>query len=272
MKKFIYFFVPFIILSYSLNSGVVVKSDTEYKSSKSENNMEATQYFEADYSRIEMKIKTKDSKEGKSEQNSIVIIRNDKKLIWTVIPEQKGYCEFTFDDLKKYLKSGTSLIPETTKVPKDFKLEKTSNTEKIAGFNATEYNFKKIKEKGKIWISENEKLNPITVFYNNMLKAIGESNTALKGVLLKLKSTSDEISYKTEVISVKFKDNDKSLFELPQGYSKLNKDIWKKYQKNFDTSVILKELRKQMAEKAEEEAYKAGKDAVKKGLKNIVGF
>lgn len=271
MKKIILCYVFLTLSTYSAYCGIILKSETEYKTKKDKNKIETTQYFETDYSRIETKVKFKDEK-GKSEQNSVVIIRNDKKLIWTVIPEQKGYCEFTFEELKKYANSGTNLIPEGVKIPKDMKFEKTEKTEKIAGFLTTEYDFKKDKEKGKAWITQDSKLKLITEFYNNMLKAMGTNSSKSNGVSLKFESETEEIVYNTEVKSVKFQDNPKDIFELPRDYSKLNKDIWKEYQKNFDSSVIINQFKSQIAERAENQVFDASKNAIQKGLKGVVGF
>jgi hypothetical protein len=80
-------------------------------------------FIKKDYSRTE--VATKSQMAG--EQAIINIIRLDKELMWTLIPEEKAYTEMKFDDIKAAFEGEEG----EAEVKPEFNVEKTGQKKKI---------------------------------------------------------------------------------------------------------------------------------------------
>jgi hypothetical protein len=264
-------------LASAAESGVTMKMEnvSDYKGES--NRSSYTTYIEPEYSRLEMSVDYRDpEKKGTGVQKSVIITRLDKKVVWTLMPEGKAYCEFTFDELRKAMNSGSGLVPDGA-MPAGFTYKKTSGSRKIAGFVSDEYAFSGKDLKGKAWITDDAKLKPASDFYLNQAKALGLSGgKGATGVLMGHEASAKESSHVMTVKSVSTGDIPADKFALPEGYKKVNTSAWNEYRKNFDRKMIMEQVKKRLAEEAKSRAKAAasekGKDAVKKGLKGLVGF
>jgi hypothetical protein len=261
------------LLGGPLLAGVVLQMEDVSSFQGGSNKSSLVQYVEPEFARLEISVNYQDpGKKGRSTQKSVVITRLDKKVIWTLIPEQNGYCEFTFDDLRKAAKSGSSLAPAGAS-PAGFKYEKKSGSRQIAGFKAGEYAFSGKDLKGRAWVSEDKKLKPAAEFNRRQAAALGAGGgkEETPGVLMAYDAAAKDSTHKMEVKSVKFQETAASSFELPKGYTRLNSSAWKQYQKNFDSKLIVEQLKKQVKEEAKTRAVDKGKEAAKQGLKGLLG-
>ncbi|PKM98507.1 MAG: hypothetical protein CVU79_02445 [Elusimicrobia bacterium HGW-Elusimicrobia-3] len=276
MKKLI-FLVPALLAASPALAGVTMKmenvSDYEGQSNKSS----YVNYIEPEYSRLEVAVNYQDpEKKGRSTQKSVIITRLDKKMVWTLMPASNGYCEFTFDELRKAVDSGSGLVPDGA-APAGFTYKKTSGSRKIAGFASDEYALSGKDLKGKAWISGDARLKPAADFYRGQVRALGLSGgKAVPGVLMGHEASAKGSSHAMTVKSVKIGSIPAEKFALPAGYKKMNASAWNGYRRNFDTKMIMEQAKKRLAEEARGRAKKAasekGRDAVKKGLKGLAGF
>lgn len=276
MKKFL-FLLPALFAAAPALAGVTMKMEnsTDYKGES--NKSSHVNYIEPDYSRLEMSVNYQHpEKKGRSTQKSVIITRLDKKVVWTLMPDSNGYCEFTFDELRKAMNSGSGMVPDSA-MPAGFTYKKTSGSRKIAGIASDEYVFSGKDLKGKAWLSDDAKLKPASDFYRGQARALGLSGgKGAPGVLMGYESSSREATHEMTVKSVRTGDIPAEKFALPAGYKKMNPSVWNEYRKNFDTKMIMEQAKKRLAEEAKSRAKAAasekGKDAVKKGLKGLVGF
>lgn len=258
-------------------AGVTIKMDnvSDYKGQPGKSSH--VSYIEPEYSRLEMSVSSQDpEKKGPSTQKSVIITRLDKKVVWTIMPDSKAYCEFTFDELRKAMISGSGLVPDSA-VPAGFDYKKTSGARKIAGFEADEYAFSGRDLRGKSWVSGDARLKPASDFYVNQARALGFSGAkSAPGVLLGYEASSKDSTHSMTVRSVKTGDIPAEKFALPEGYAKVNTSAWNEYRKNFDKKMIMEQVKKRLAEEAKSRAKEAasekGKEALKKGLKGLTGF
>lgn len=258
-------------------AGVTMKienvSDYEGQASKSS----YVHYLEPEYSRLEMSVNYRDpEKAGTATQRSVIITRLDKKVAWTLMPDAKAYCEFTFEELRRAINSGSGVVPDGA-MPAGFTYKKASGSKKIAGFESEEYAFSGKDLKGKAWISADASLKPAADFYLNQAKALGVSGEkSAPGVLMGHEASAKDSSHVMTVRSVSIGEIPAEKFALPAGYAKLNASAWNEYRKNFDKKMIMERARKRLAEEAKSRAKEAasekGKDALKKGLKGLGGF
>ncbi|KAF0125481.1 MAG: hypothetical protein FD189_1574 [Elusimicrobia bacterium] len=276
MKTFI-FLVPALLAAAPALAGVTMKMEnvSDYKGQPSKSSY--VNYIEPEYSRLEMSVNYQDpEKKGTSTQKSVIITRLDKKVVWTLMPAANGYCEFTFDELRKSMNSGSGLVPDGA-APAGFTYKKTSGSKKIAGFASDEYAFSGKDLKGKAWITDDAKLKPAADFYRGQAAALGLSGGKdAPGVLMGHEASAKDSSHVMTVRSVKTGDIPAEKFALPADYKRLNASAWNEYRKNFDTKMIMEQVKKRLAEEARSRAKAAasekGKDAVKKGIKGLVGF
>lgn len=258
-------------------AGVTMKTESVSGYEGQTNKSSQVHYIEPEYSRIEMSVNYQHpEKKGRSTQKSVIITRLDKKVVWTLMPASNGYCEFTFDELRKAMNSGSSLVPDNA-VPAGFKYKKTSGSRKIAGFATDEYVFSGKGLEGKAWVAEDAKLKPAADFQRNQARALGLSGGKdAPGVLMGYEASSKGSTHSMTVKSVRTGSIGSDKFALPEGYKKMNDSAWKNYQRNFDSRMIMEQVKKRLAEEGKARAKKAasekGKDAVKKGLKGLMGF
>lgn len=256
-----------------LHSGVTMTSRAETKYEGGSNKTSFTHYIEPEMARLQMQVNYQHpEKKGRSTQESVIITRLDKKVVWMLMPSRSGYCEFTFDELRKAMKSGSSLVPDSA-YPSGLKYRKTGKTKKIAGLPSDEYEFSGKDLNGRAWVSEDKKLKAASEFYAAQAKAMGFSGaSAAPGVLMGYEASSKGAAHDMAVKSVKSGDIAASLFDIPKGYKKVNSSEWKSYQQNFDRKMMMEEMKKQMKEAARNAAAEKGKDALKKGMKGMLGF
>ena len=122
---------------------------------------------------------------------NISITRQDKKVLWTLMPQSKSYMEMELNQDR---------LPPTER--SDVSMKEVGH-ETINGFTTTKYHFEgKEKEHsadGFIWVTK-------------------------EGAMIKMEATSEEKGKKMKVVSelknLKFGKQDDSLFEIPSGYSK----------------------------------------------------
>lgn len=264
--------VYLVTLASGLYSDVTISYNSSYIVEKEKNSANSIQYIKSGLSRIEHSIKIKKDKNKSEEQKTITIIRTDKKLIWTIIPEQKGYCEFTFDELKKYSNKKTQIIPDVTFKKRGIeKFTKLNTNKKIAGVKCNEYVYKNDKEETRLCISEDSKIKEVEEFYLQ-LNSVYNIDSKENGIPLEIKSKKEDSEYHNIVKDIKFDKISNELFEIPKDYSRLNKDVWENYSKNFDTENLIKGMKQQIKEELKEKVKEEGKEAVKKGVKNLIGF
>jgi hypothetical protein len=276
MKTYILLFPALLAASPAL-AGVTMKMENVSDYEGQANKSSYVNYIEPEYSRLEMSVNYQDpEKKGPGTQKSVIITRLDKKVVWTLMPDAKAYCEFTFDELRKAMDSGSGLVPDGA-VPAGFTYKKTSGSKKIAGFESDEYAFSGKDLKGKAWITHDAKLKPAADFYLNQARAMGVSGgKSAPVVLMGHEAAAKDSSHVMTVRSVSLGDIPAEKFALPAGYKKMNSSAWNEYRKNFDKKMIMEQVKKRLAEearsRAKEAASEKGKDAVKKGLKGLVGF
>lgn len=272
MRSKIYFLASILlfIASPKAESQLIVSYESSQKIGKEKNKSESTHYYSENALKIYSKIKYKDEKGEKKEQVSSTIIRNDKKTIWVLIPEQKGYCEFTFEDLKKYSKAGQSLFPDDFSL-KENKIEKTGEKKKIAGFEAQGYIWKKEKGEGKAWLTFDRKFDTAFSFYKKLAENSGVSAKS-DSVALKSELKTENYTYETQARDVKFEKIAAEEFEIPSGYKKISNKVWESYRQNFDEKMIINAMKEELKNKAREAAAEEGKEVLKKGLKGALGI
>lgn len=269
--------LPALLAAAPALAGVTMKMDNSSDYKGETNKSSHVNYIEPDYSRLEMSVSYQHpEKKGRSTQKSVIITRLDKKVVWTLMPSSNGYCEFTFDELRKAMNSGSGMVPDSA-MPAGFTYKKTSGSKKIAGFASDEYVFSGKDLKGRAWITDDAKLKPAADFYRNQARALGLSGgKAAPGVLMGYEASGKDMKHEMTVKSVRTGDIPAEKFALPAGYKKMNSSAWNEYRKNFDTKMIMEQAKKRLAEEAKSRAKAAasekGKDAVKKGLKGLVGF
>ena len=276
MKTFI-LLLPALLASAPALAGVTMKMEnvSDYKGET--NKSSHVNYIEPQYSRLEMSVNYQDpEKKGTSTQKSVIITRLDKRVVWTLMPASNAYCEFTFDELRKAMNSGSAMVPDSA-MPAGFTYKKTSGSKKIAGFASDEYDFSGKDLKGKAWVSDDAGLKPASDFYLGQARALGLSGgKGAPGVLMGYEASGKDSKHGMTVKSVKTGDIPAEKFALPAGYKKMDTSAWKNYQKNFDPKMIMEQTKKRMAEEAKARAKAAasekGKDAVKKGLRGLTGF
>jgi hypothetical protein len=273
INKFIFAAAAFPVLSAPLCGGVIMNMENVSRYNEENTKSSFVHYIGPESSRVEMSVNYQHpEKKGRSTQKSVIISRLDKKVLWMLMPASNGYCEFTFDELRKSVKSGSSLVPDSVS-PSGFKYKKTSKSKKIAGFNSDEYVLSGKDLKGKAWVSEDKKLKPAAEFNRKQAAAMGVAvKGAVPGVLMGYDAASAKSSHNMTVKSVKFGDISADKFEIPKGYSRMESSAWKGYQATFDSKMIMEQMKKQVKEAAKEKAAETGKDALKKGVKGMLGF
>lgn len=273
INKFIFAVAALPVLNAPLWAGVIMNMDNDSRYNGEANKSSFVQYIQPEFSRVEMSVDYQHpEKKGRSTQKSVIITRLDKKVLWMLMPASNGYCEFTFDELRKAMKSGSSLVPDSVS-PSGFKYEKTSESKKIAGFNSDEYSLSGKDLKGKAWVSEDKKLQPAAEFNRKQAAAMGGAvKGTVPGVLMGYDASSAKSSHKMTVNSVKFGDIPADKFEIPKGYSRMKSAAWENYRAAFDSRMIMEQMKKQVKEAAKEKAAETGKDALKKGVKGVLGF
>ncbi|MDT8285481.1 MAG: DUF4412 domain-containing protein [Elusimicrobiales bacterium] len=271
------FLLPALLAAAPAMAGVTMRTETVSKYEGQTNKTSQVHYIEPEYSRLEMSVNYQHpAKKGRSTQKSVIITRLDKKVVWMLMPASNGYCEFTFDELRKAMKSGSSAVPDSA-VPAGYSYKKTSKSRKIAGFPSAEYVFSGKGLKGTAWVSEDPRLRPASLFYSGQAKALGFSGgAAAPGVPMGYEAASKGAEHSMTVKSAGTGDIPAEKFALPKGYRKMKDSAWKDYQKNFDSKMIMEQVKKRVKEeagsRAKEAASEKGKDAVKKGLKGLMGF
>lgn len=276
MKKFMFLF-PALLAAAPAMAGVTMKMESVSRYDGQTHKNSQVHYIEPEYSRLEMAVNYQHpAKKGRSTQKSVIITRLDKKVVWMLMPSSSGYSEFTFDELRKAMKSGSSMVPDSA-VPAGYSYKKTSRSKKIAGFASDEYVFSGKGLKGKAWVSEDSRLRPASLFYSKQAQALGFSGgAAAPGVLMGYEAASKGAEHSMTVKSARTGDIPAEKFALPKGYKKMKDSAWKDYQKNFDSKMIMEQVKERMKEEAGSRAKNAasekGKDAVKKGLKGLMGF
>jgi len=268
--------LPLLLCAAPARAGVTMNSESVSRYEGGSNKTSQVHYIEPEYSRLEMSVNYQDpEKKGRSTQKSVVITRLDKKVVWTLMPSSKGYCEFTFDELRKAMNSGSSLVPDGA-VPAGYSYKKTGGSKKIAGLHSEEYAFGGKGLNGKAWVAGAGDFRDASVFYAAQAEALGFGSSPAPGMLMAYEASSEGTEHAMTVKSVKAGDIPAERFALPDGYKKMNGSAWKGYQKNFDRKMIMEQVKKKLKEEAKARAKKAasekGKDAVKKGLKGLVGF
>lgn len=258
-----------------LRGGVILtmQSDSSYGEQHTKSDMK--QYISPKASRLELSLNYQHpEKKGRSTQKSVIITRLDKKVLWMLMPSNNGYCEFTFEELRKAAKSGGNLVPDSA-MTSGVKYKKTSGSRKIAGFKTDEYTFSGKDLNGKAWLSNDKKLKEAGEFYAAQAKALGASGAGAAGapgVLMAYEASSAKSSHKMEVKSVKTEEVGASMFDIPKGYTRMKSAEWKNYQSNFDSKIIMERMKSEFKDSAKKAAKGKAKDAAKKKMKGLLGF
>ncbi len=268
--------LPLLLCAAPARAGVTMNSESVSRYEGGTNKTSQVHYIEPEYSRLEMSVNYQDpEKKGRGTQKSVVITRLDKKVVWMLMPASKGYCEFTFDELRKAMNSGSGPVPDGA-VPAGYSYKKTGGSRKIAGLDSDEYAFGGKGLNGKAWVTGAGNFRDASSFYAAQAKALGFGSAPAPGMLMAYEASSEGTEHSMIVKSVRTGGIPAEKFALPAGYKKMNASAWQDYQKNFDRKMVMDRMKQKLKEEAKERAKKAasekGKDAVKKGLKGLVGF
>ncbi|MEF3279504.1 MAG: DUF4412 domain-containing protein [Elusimicrobiota bacterium] len=271
MVAFIYMLILCFQFSYA---GVWVKYRSNYQTENSKEKIYGENYYKKNMYRSEMKVPVEDGGEKKKE-SVITIMRLDKKVIWTVIPEQKGYIEFTFDDMRKAYEQGKDLVPSGKELEvSNMSFKKIGEGEKIASFPTIKYQIKDKLYSGYVWLCEDKKLYEAIEFFKNMVSNIEE--TKIKGMpvydafVLKQNLESKEAKCEYEVVDVKNKEFSQDLFEIPKDYKLLDTKIWERYKNSFSVRSIMQMMVENMKEELKKQAQEKAKDEIEQGAKKAI--
>jgi len=171
----------------ALKMAPAVEYSADQKTSTKQGEMKSKVYFSAGKQRMEIP------------GTSITITRRDKKVVWTIMPRQKMYMEHAIGQ-------GQGMGAD---VPVDSVVESTNEgSETINGVSTTRYRlvFKnKVGEKtgsGFTWLDKN--------------------NIAVKSDYSMKNEKGENVSIRFELSNIKIGKLDPSLFEIPDGYSKMD--------------------------------------------------
>ena len=172
-------------------------------------------------------------------QNMIMITRQDKKVAWTLMPQQSMYMEMTLTDASK--KTGTNVNECDVDIS-------PQGSETVNGVSATK--------------------NKIAMSCPNESKYDGTMWVTKEGIMVKMDAVAGQGSnkghIKIDLMNLKIGSQDASLFEVPDGYQKFAMgDISSMVKSQMEAAKAQAE-----AQKAQAEADKARAEADKEANKN----
>jgi hypothetical protein len=152
------------------------------------------------------KMRTEMEMEGRT---SISIIDQAAHTVTTLMPGSKTYMSFTFDPAKSMRGADKGT------------LSKTGNTDTVAGYPVQEWVYQTAKSKVSLWVTD--KLGAGFMQTGKASSSI-EIPTQLRSKGLALRIVGDN-GFKMEAVKVEPGVPDASLFEVPDGYSKMGGDM-----------------------------------------------
>jgi len=249
------------------------------------NKFSFTQYIVPMASRLEMKLPAaRGESGGKKYRKAVIITRLDKKVMWMIMPEQKGFCEFTFKEIGERSKNEKMLVPISAQQalsPFKINFKRIKKGRKILGYKTEKYKFWNEKMSGYTWLTGDKRFSSAFKYTQNQMRVMNIPAAMSEGyptgkIPLKMRALIDEMKYEMDVKSVKIKRITSAVFKVPEGYTLLNKNEWNKYQRSFDVKDVLMRMKSRIKEEVEnsakESAEEAGKSAVKKTFKSLLGF
>lgn len=160
----------------------------------------------------------------------IVIVRADKGVAWTIMPEKKAYMEMSLAELEKMASMGMAMMGDNASMKMTFK--KTGEEKKINDWNCYQVTGESQIMKQEMWLTEDLPFGKeqFYKFYKDMpeMRKIAEglnnaedikgypvyTETEMNMMGMKIQSSSELLKIRKEEIS-----DDK--FELPAGYKKM---------------------------------------------------
>lgn len=191
---------------------------------------------------------------GGDRGGTVMIVRLDKELIWMINPEKKTYSEITFDELQQMVEKGKERMaamkarmkemPEeqrkmmekmTGGMDEPIDVKKSDETKKIAGHECTKLtafrggepfmtmwiakDVKEFKSLMADWKESSERLSSIG---SSFMKGIGDIYKNIEGFPMETSLSMMGHNLTTTVTSIEVKWMPPSVFEIPDGYSKVD--------------------------------------------------
>lgn len=172
--------------------------------------------------------------------SSVTIMRADKKIMWNIMTDQKQYMEMTFEQMDQMASMGMSMLKGKKEL--DFTFKKTDATKKIKNWNCYEVIVESQMMKQKMWLTEDLPYNKedFYKFYSNMPRAKKLAESFFKAKELKgypvyteteMNMMGMKIESTSELISIEKKSMSGEIFELPQGYTKMDNPMFQMQKK-----------------------------------------